>query len=93
MIEFLRKMSVCFYAYIYYIILEGHTFCSFVVTVGIVLQTCKLASPLLRRLKDVAQAQYSQREADSAAGKTAEHLPPAHPAAPSSSESLHQLAS
>lgn len=31
-----------------------------------------------RRLKDVAQQQYSQREADLAAGKTVEVLPPAH---------------
>ena len=32
-----------------------------------------------RRLKDVAQEQYSQREAELAAGKTIEVLPPAHP--------------
>ena len=44
------------------------------------------------RLKDVKQAQYSQREADAAAGKTPEHLPPAHSAQPQSAES-QQLAS
>jgi len=33
-----------------------------------------------RRLKDVAQKQYSQEEADAAVGKTKEKLPPAHTA-------------
>lgn len=33
----------------------------------------------LYRLKDVAQPQYSQVEAELAAGKTVEYLPPAHP--------------
>lgn len=33
---------------------------------------------VLFRLKDVAQPQYSQKEADLAAGKTPEVLPPAH---------------
>ena len=34
--------------------------------------------PHKRRLKDVAEQQYSQEEADRAAGKTTEVLPPAH---------------
>lgn len=34
-----------------------------------------------RRLKDVAQKQYNQAEADAAAGKSKEVLPPAHPTA------------
>jgi hypothetical protein len=32
-----------------------------------------------RRLKDIAQEQYSQAEADRGSGKTKEILPPAHP--------------
>lgn len=31
-----------------------------------------------RRLKDVAQAQYTQKEADAGAGKTIEKYTPAH---------------
>lgn len=31
-----------------------------------------------RRLKDVAQPKYTQYDAEAAAGKTAERLPPAH---------------
>lgn len=32
-----------------------------------------------RRLKELKEEQYSQQSADLAAGKTIEHLPPAHP--------------
>lgn len=32
-----------------------------------------------RRMKDVAQKQYTQKEADAGAGKTVEKYTPAHP--------------
>jgi hypothetical protein len=40
----------------------------------------------VNRLKDVAQEQYTQQEADLAAGKTIEILPPAH--APKNTEAM-----
>jgi len=43
------------------------------------LDTHKRTKVHKRRLKDVAQEQYTQAEADAAAGKTKEVLPPAHP--------------
>jgi bud site selection protein 20 len=44
------------------------------------LQVHKKTKDHKRRLKDTAQKQYTQDEADSAAGRTKEILPPAHAA-------------
>jgi hypothetical protein len=39
----------------------------------------KQTKPHKRRLKDLALPKYTQQDADLAAGKTIEVLPPAHP--------------
>ncbi len=44
-----------------------------------ILSKHKSSKPHKRRMKDVAQEQYTQEEADRGSGKVKEVLPPAHP--------------